>query len=213
MPAALLVMLLVHGPARAAESGEDDGAEDNGEVHAPPPAPAPPPEPPPPEAPPAPPAGWEPAQGEVVVEAPAYQGLYVQVGLLGGALVGGGINVVSPQGLGIDLTAGPRLGAGADLHANLVGMGGLSWTGGRKVQHGLFLRGGATVPGPEWFEVFAAGGYALRAPVGHGTWMGMDLGGGWMVVQELPDHYPAWPGMAYLRAVMDIATSARQRGG
>lgn len=197
----------VHAPPPDAGPGADPRAVVSGRSQAP--APPPPPAGPPP--------GWKargaPAEPSPRPPVPTWQGTYAQVGVMGGQLVGGGVVFVSPGGVAFDLSAGPRLGMGAELYANLFGMAGLSWTGGGRSRHGLFVRGGASLPLDSWFEAMAAGGYTFRFHTGRGDWTGADVGAGMMLVQDLPSGFQPWPGMLYLRWAMEFATSAGQRGG
>lgn len=198
----------VHAPPPQAGPGADPSAAVSGRAPAPPPA----------ASPAGPPEGWK-ARGPSMEEpssrppAPDWQGTYAQVGVMGGQLVGGGVVFVSPGGVAFDLSAGPRLGFGSELYANLFGMAGLSWTGGSRSRHGLFARGGASLPLDSWFEAMAAGGYTFRFHTGRGDWTGADIGAGMLLVQDLPSGFQPWPGMLYLRWSMEFSTSAGQRGG
>ena len=229
MSGSILLLSLLLAAASAQEEEEQEQAEEDeqkreaeapGTLHAPPPveesaAPPPPPAGPPPAGP---PEGWK-SHGPAVKEpsprppAPNWQGTYAQVGVMGGQAVGGGVVFVSPGGVAFDLSAGPRIGFGSELYANLFGMVGLSWTGGDRSRHGLFARGGGALPLDHWFEALAAGGYTFRFHTGHGNWTGADIGAGVMVVQDLPDRFQPWPGILYLRWAMEFSTTEAQRGG
>lgn len=189
------------------ESDESDESDDPPtDVHAPPPS-SPPPRTHSPEVP-----GWQRRGVATSGRAPTLRrGTYGQVAALGGAMVSGGAVVVWPSELAVDLSVGPRLGIGADLYANLMGMVGLTWTDGDRTRHGVFVRGGSTLPLATWYEAMVAGGYAVRIPTGGGGWIGADLGGGLMVVQDLPGGYGPWPGLAYMRWVVEVPTSSSQR--
>ncbi|MCK6504746.1 hypothetical protein L6R53_15295 [Myxococcota bacterium] len=239
MSGSILLLALLSMPFASAQE-EDEEDADGQEAPAPPPVPtppveavhAPPPEaggepgavgslavdPAPPPPPSGPPPGWRavgasPQERPPGPEAPTWQGTYAQVGVMGGQLVGGGVVFVSPGGVAFDLSAGPRVGFGEELYANLFGMMGLSWTGGSRSRHGLFARGGASLPLDRWFEAMAAGGYTFRFHTGRGDWTGADIGAGMMLVQDLPSGFQPWPGMLYLRWAMEFSTSAGQRGG
>lgn len=159
------------------------------------------------------PSGWKQQGGQdlAVPEDLIYQGWYGSVSLLGGAALAGGVSYVADTGLGMDLSAGVRLGLASQLEANLVGTAGLFYVAGRRTRHGLFGRGGATLPGVGWTEAFAAGGYAVRVHGSRGLWMGADLGLGAMIIQDVPTSPDPWPLIAYARWTMDIPTQRAQR--
>lgn len=171
---------------------------------------------PPPAAPPSgPPKGWTsrgpPSAGELPAP-PGWGGARLQVGVMGGALVSGGVAIGTDSGWGLDLSLGPRVGIGNGLYLNLAGLAGLSYTIGPRTRHGVFLRAGATLPLEQWTEGLAAMGYTLQAPFGQDDWLGFDLGFGAMLYQTLPGAYEPWPGLFYLRMTMAFSLAPERPG-
>lgn len=162
-----------------------------------------------------PPKGWTSRGASGAGEprsAPGWGGARLQLGVMGGALVSGGVALGSDSGWGLDLSVGPRVGIGSDLYLNLAGLAGLSYTAGQRTRHGVFLRAGATLPLEQWTEGLAAMGYTLQAPFGQDDWLGFDLGFGAMLYQTLPGGYEPWPGLFYLRATMAFSLAPERPG-
>lgn len=119
--------------------------------------------------------------------------------------MGGGFTWHPLPLLYLEATVGPRVGISDELYLNLALLGGASvLLGKRKLRHGLFLRGGSTLPLPRYHEIMVMTGYALRGRVGDELGMGLDVGAGWLTLQELPVDYQPYPAIAVLRLSMDI---------
>ncbi len=151
--------------------------------------------------------GSTPAQAGDAKDKPPIQAApanWMGFNVLGGQAVGFTYALRPSQGTGIDVSLGPRFGLSDGLWANLMLTGG-GWlvTPRPKVQHGGFARVGLSMPLPNWREGLIAAGYAMRIQSRRQNMLNcIDIGPGYLYVDELPDGYEPFPVLLYLRYSM-----------